>query len=146
MVVLSDGGGDCLLVEPVHLAGCDLFQARRGAGVRRGCRRRAFGRAAPCLCTGDSGAGPAQSGGSEPRRAAGQGAHFVPDEKTAHKRSVCHSGAAAHRVCRWVLDYGADAAEIGRDHAAEENTDSSGRNNDEYHAAGGCMAGSKSSD
>ncbi|MFQ8837337.1 MAG: M56 family metallopeptidase [Oscillospiraceae bacterium] len=59
VVVLSDGGGDCLLVEPVYLAGRDLFQARRGAGVRRGCRRRAFGRAAPCLCTGDSGAGPA---------------------------------------------------------------------------------------
>ena len=146
VVTLPDGGCDCLLVEPVYLACCGLLQARRRAGVRRGCRGRAFGRTAPCLRAGDSGAGPAQSGGPEPRRASGQGADSVPDEKTAHKRSVCHSGAAAHRVCSWVLDYGADAAENGGNHAAEENTDSSGRNNDEYHAAGGCMAGSKSSD
>ena len=31
--VLPDGGGNCLLVEPFHLAGRDLLQARRGAGV-----------------------------------------------------------------------------------------------------------------
>ena len=47
-----------------------------------------------------------------------EGADFVPDEKAAHQRIVCDSGAAARRVCDRLLVCGADAAESGRNHNA----------------------------
>ena len=56
---------------------------------------------------------PLESGG-----ASCQGADFVPDEKAAHQRIVCDSGAAARRVCDRLLVCGADAAESGRNHNA----------------------------
>ena len=118
MVVLPDGGGDCLLVESSHLACRDLLQARRGACLRRSRCGRACARAAHRLRTGDPCAGAAEKSRLESGRSPGQGAHFVSHEKAAHQRIVCDSGFAARRVRDRLLVCGADAAESGRDHAA----------------------------
>ena len=66
----------------------------------------------------DSGTSTAQNGSAEFGWTSSQGAHFVPDEKAAHQRIVCHSGFAARRVRDRLLVCGADAAESGRNHNA----------------------------
>ena len=68
---------------------------------------------APCLRPRDSGTSTAQNGSAEFGWTSSQGAHFVPDEKAAHQRIVCHSGFAARRVRDRLLVCGADAAESG---------------------------------